>query len=277
MQKPDQTLGPGGRICHLSHVTPWGGVVVPPQGSAPRGGAAAPLRPPLGPLSLRSGGRSLGPWPLAALGASAVCARWARLRGLRPALPVPFNPGPGRLPRPGWLAALAPGAAGFAPLRAASPLAPARARAPVARGPVAPPGSPLRGLGGRRRAPGRGLAAPPPRGWRSARASLWFGLAALALPPLRPPSRALAAPRGPPSGPAAARRLRAARLPSLLPPWGPPRGGGAQRSRALLATSPRGGLPPAWLRPFGLRCLSVRAPAGAGLAAAPLGYKVPPR
>lgn len=147
---------------------------------------------------------------------------------------------------PGGLAALAPGAPASPP-SAASPRPPARPPAPVALGPGAPPGSPLRRLGGRRRAPGRGLAAPPPRGWRSARASLWFGLAALALPPLRPPSRALAAPRGPPSGPAAARRLRAARLPSLLPPRGRPGGGGRKDRAPLGGGAARASWPAAWV------------------------------
>ena len=247
------------------HTSPMGGCRSTPPWQRPPGRCcrtfAAPSRPPLAAL----GGALAGP----------VAPRCARgLCGVRGRGPTGrFERRPRAASPPGGLAALAPGPLASPPA-AASPLAPARPPAPVARGPGAPPGSPLRRLGGRRRAPGRGLAAPPPRCWRAGRAALWSG--SRWSPSLRCalPACAPAPPRGPPSGPAAARRLRAARLPSLLPPWGPPRGGGG--FAALLAASPRGGLPPAWLRLVGLRWFSGRAPAGAGLAAAPLALKAPP-
>lgn len=182
---------------------------------------------------------------------------------------------PRAAPPPGGLAALAPGAPASPP-SAASPRPPARPPAPVARGPGAPPGSPLRRLGGRRRAPGRGLAAPPPRCWRAGRAALWSG--SRWSPSLRCalPACAPAPPRGPPLRPrrcAAAARCALALAP---PAAGPPGRRGAQRSRPLGRRRRPGVLARGVGRLFGARQWSVCAPAGAGLAAAPLVCKVWP-
>lgn len=263
-------------ICHLSRVTPWGGVVVPPQGAAPEGGAAAPLPPPLGPHSLRSGGArgvggpSLRSGPLRCARAGPVCA------GCGPRCRPLLTPAPGGFPARGGSLRSPPGRLASPPcgrLRPSPRLGRAR---PSLGGRVPPRARRCGGSGGGGAPPVGGLLRRPRAA--GARLGLRSGSGSLRSPspPLRPPSRALAAPRAPPSGPAAARRLRAARLPSLLPPWGPPRGGGAQRSRALLAASPRGGLPPAWLRLFGAAVVVGLCACGRGVGGCAAGLKAPP-
>ena len=174
------------------HTSPMGGCRSTPPWQRPPGRCcrtfAAPSRPPLAAL----GGALAGPVaPRGARGRGGGRGGGPNGRGLR--RPPAATP-------PGGLAALAPGPLASPPA-AASPLAPARPPAPVARGPGAPPGSPLRRLGGRRRAPGRGLAAPPPRCWRAGRAALWSG--SRWSPSLRCalPACAPAPPRGPPPAP----------------------------------------------------------------------------
>ena len=138
------------------HTSPMGGCRSTPPWQRPPGRCcrtfAAPSRPPLAAL----GGALAGP----------VAPRCARgLCGVRGRGPTGrFERRPRAASPPGGLAALAPGPLASPPA-AASPLAPARPPAPVARGPGAPPGSPLRLVGLRwfsGRAPaGAGLAAAP--------------------------------------------------------------------------------------------------------------------
>ena len=186
---------------------------------------AAALRPPLGPRRYALGALAV-PVARRKLRALIWCAR-ARPYG--PHWPAGFAASPlsGRI--------RAPGAAWLRPLRRLRP------RPRLAR--------PRPSLGGRvppRLAPAgaRGAAACPRSGGALRRprpAGAWGGLCCGRAPFGRAPSappfplRPCGPLRGPPSGPAPPGRLRATRLPSLLPPQGRPRGGGAQRSRALLA------------------------------------------
>lgn len=210
------------------------------------------MPPPLGPLSLRSGGRSRGRWPLPSVGAFAVCAGAA----LRAAL----NGGPGRLPRPGG-SLRSPRGPRLRPLRRLRP-GPRLARPRPSLGGRVPPRA--------RRCGGSGGGGAPPVGGllrrprvAGALVGLRCGRAPWRSPSLRCalPACAPAPPRGPPSGPAAARRLRAARLPSLLPPRGRP-GGGARKDRAPLGgVAARASWPAAWVG-----CSAARWWSGRGAA-----------
>lgn len=210
-----------------------GGCRSTPPWSGPRGRccrtSAAPSRPPLAAL----GGHSRGRWPLAALGASSVCAG-AALRAALYGGPrrLPRRGGSLRSPRGGWLRAPAGRCA-------PRPGSPARARRSGAGCPPGLAAAAARGAAARPRS-GACCAAPAVLARWSGCAVV--GLPLVALPPLRPPGlRARPAP-GPPLRP----RRCAAAAPcglALAPPAvGPPARRGRLR-RPLGGFAARGASP----------------------------------
>lgn len=233
-------------ICHLSRVTPWGGVVVPPH-AAPPGEVLPHLCGPLSAPSRCARGALAG--PVAPRCARGLCG----MRGRGPAGRIERRPRAAS--PPGGLAALAPGAPASPP-SAASPRPPARPPAPVARGPGAPPGSPLRRLGGRRLAPGAlalgsgfaRLRAPFGCPCSAAPLPSRFGLPSGAPPPA-PPLRGGCALR---ACPRSSRR-------------GPPARLGAQRPRAPGRLRRAGGCPRRWLRLVGAAVVVGSCACGRGV------------
>ena len=255
------------RLSRTKHKAPLGGCRSTPPMERPPGEVLPHLCRPLSAPTRCARGALAG----------SVAPRYARglcgMRGRGPAGRIERRPRAAS--PPGGLAALAPGAPASPP-SAASPRPPARPPAPVARGPGAPPGLAAAAARGAAARPRSGACCAAPAVLARWSGCAVVGLPLVALPPLRPPClRARPAP-GPPLRPrrcAAAARCALALAP---PAAGAPGRRGAQRSRPLGRRRRPGVLARGVGRLFGARWWSVCAPAGAGLAAAPLVCKVWP-